>query len=168
VACSVPLRHTQEVDSATPSITPTVNALAPNVVTMNTGSRLWTNSDDRSMNRLTKPNVQIVRGMPERSAPVRGLSLLIFSSCTHGYEGKTENDSVPPLAMTTEPAITLTQSHPPGRRRLHRRQGSFKPGAREHGAYMVRPGSLAVHGLSTACGPLPSPVRKVGSAAEFT
>lgn len=40
-------------------MTPTVNALAPNVVTKNTGSKLCTSSEDRSMNRLTKPNAQI-------------------------------------------------------------------------------------------------------------
>src|SRR2546430_4752046 len=51
------------VASARPSITPTVSALAPSMLTKNTGSRLCTISDERSMPRLTKPSTQTVRGM---------------------------------------------------------------------------------------------------------
>src|SRR5262249_32173186 len=51
------------VASARPSITPTVSVLAPSVLTKNTGSRLCTISDERSMLRLTKPSTQTVRGM---------------------------------------------------------------------------------------------------------
>ncbi len=51
------------VASAMPSITPTVNALAPRVVTRNIGNRLCTSSEDRSMNKLTKPKAQTVEGI---------------------------------------------------------------------------------------------------------
>ena len=50
------------VASATPSINPTTSALAPSVVTRNTGSRLWIISDEMSISRLTKPSVQIAAG----------------------------------------------------------------------------------------------------------
>ncbi|OQK17054.1 hypothetical protein AU255_03915 [Methyloprofundus sedimenti] len=46
-----------------PSINPTVNALAPNVVTKKTGNKLCISSDDKSINRLTKPSAQMVGGV---------------------------------------------------------------------------------------------------------
>ncbi|MCY1554287.1 hypothetical protein D9M68_908510 [compost metagenome] len=49
--------------SARPSIRPTASMLAPRLPTRNSGSRLCTSSEDRSMNRLTKPSAQTVRGM---------------------------------------------------------------------------------------------------------
>ncbi|MCY1411008.1 hypothetical protein D9M71_263880 [compost metagenome] len=51
------------VASARPSISPTASMLAPRLPTRNSGNRLCTSSEDRSMNRLTKPSAQTVRGM---------------------------------------------------------------------------------------------------------
>jgi hypothetical protein len=51
------------VASATPSIRPIVVALAPRLAMRNIGNRLWTISDDTSINRLTKPSTQTLRGM---------------------------------------------------------------------------------------------------------
>src|SRR5688500_10186994 len=66
------------VASAITSITPTDNALAPKVVTRNTGSRLCTSSEDRSMNRLTKPRAQTVEGMrTEAGLGFESLSMLV-------------------------------------------------------------------------------------------
>src|SRR5687768_1473303 len=50
------------VASATPSTTPMASAEAPRLVTMKTGSRLWTISDETSIRRLTKPRTHTVRG----------------------------------------------------------------------------------------------------------
>lgn len=52
------------VASATPSMMPTASMLMPRVPTMYSGNRLCTSSDDTSMNRLTNPSAQTVRGMP--------------------------------------------------------------------------------------------------------
>src|SRR3970040_2198604 len=57
------------VDSATPSTSPTASAEAPRLETMNTGSRLWIISEETSMNRLTKPRIQMPRG--RRAGPAR-------------------------------------------------------------------------------------------------
>src|SRR5512135_3503085 len=46
-----------------PSITPTVNALAPSTETMNSGNRLWIISDETSISRLTKPSTHTPRGI---------------------------------------------------------------------------------------------------------
>ena len=51
------------VDSAIPSIRPTVNVLAPSTDTRNTGSRLWIISDEISANMLTKPSAQMLPGI---------------------------------------------------------------------------------------------------------
>src|ERR1035437_3310123 len=51
------------VDSAAPSIRPITNTLMPSVVTMKTGNRLWINSLDVSINKLTKPSAQMLGGM---------------------------------------------------------------------------------------------------------
>jgi len=42
---------------------PTVNALVPRTVTMNMGSRLWTISEEMSINMLTKPKTQTPEGI---------------------------------------------------------------------------------------------------------
>ena len=41
---------------------PTLNALAPSAVTMNSGSRLWIISDEMSISRLVKPSIQMPAG----------------------------------------------------------------------------------------------------------
>ena len=51
------------VDSARPSISPTINALAPSEPTRNNGNRLWIISDETSINRLTKPSTQMAGGI---------------------------------------------------------------------------------------------------------
>ncbi len=63
------------VDSAMPSTTPTTSAEAPSPVTMNTGSRLWTSSEETSMSRLTKPSTQTPAGM--RVAPVAAEAVIM-------------------------------------------------------------------------------------------
>ena len=52
-----------------------LSMLAPRVETKNSGSRLCTSSEERSINRLTRPSVQIVPGM----AWCRGSSEIIVS-----------------------------------------------------------------------------------------
>jgi hypothetical protein len=44
--------------------------LAPSTETRKTGSRLWTSSDDASINRLTKPSAQTPRGIARRPEQV--------------------------------------------------------------------------------------------------
>src|SRR3954451_9725027 len=51
------------VDSAAPSIKPTVSALTPITVVKNTGSRLWIISEEISISMLTKPSAQMLRGI---------------------------------------------------------------------------------------------------------
>jgi hypothetical protein len=68
------------VASATPSINPTASALAPSVVTMKTGSRLWMISEDTSINRLTKPSIQMLVGSL-RSALVRAVIAAVSVHC---------------------------------------------------------------------------------------
>ena len=53
---------TAAVDSATPSMMPTVIMEAPRKLTINTGSRLWISSDETSMNSEPNPNAQIPAG----------------------------------------------------------------------------------------------------------
>ncbi len=50
------------VASATPSMRPTVTMLAPSTVVRKTGRRLWTSSDDMSMNSEQKPSAQMLAG----------------------------------------------------------------------------------------------------------
>ncbi len=52
-----------------------VSMLAPSTVAMNTGSRLWMASEDTSINRLTKPSAQMLRGRAGRRG-VDGASLM--------------------------------------------------------------------------------------------
>src|SRR3954470_15713781 len=59
------------VDSAMPSIIPTVVTLAPRVTVRNKGNSAWIVSDDRSMNRLTKPSAHTVRGIAGRLVATR-------------------------------------------------------------------------------------------------
>jgi hypothetical protein len=54
------------VASAIPSISPTDSALAPSPAIRNTGNRLWINSDEVSINRLTRPNAQMLLGIARR------------------------------------------------------------------------------------------------------
>ena len=54
------------VDSAMPSISPTAATLRPSVPTMNSGSKAWMISDDRSIARLTKPSATTERGRAGR------------------------------------------------------------------------------------------------------
>lgn len=65
------------MDSANPSSRPTAKALAPNVVTMNKGSKLWIISEEMSINRLTKPSTQTPVGI-WLNAPL-GFVVIIFS-----------------------------------------------------------------------------------------
>jgi hypothetical protein len=51
------------VDSASPSSRPTAKALAPNVVTINKGSKLWIISEEMSINKLTKPSTHTPAGI---------------------------------------------------------------------------------------------------------
>lgn len=51
------------VDSASPSIKPTINALVPKVLTMNIGSRLWIISEEISISMLTKPSTHTPIGI---------------------------------------------------------------------------------------------------------
>src|SRR3954468_16033653 len=51
------------VDSAAPSIKPTVSALTSITVVKNTGSRLWIISEEISISMLTKPSAQMLRGI---------------------------------------------------------------------------------------------------------
>lgn len=44
-------------------------ALAPSVVTMNIGSRLWITSDEISISMLTKPRIQMPAGICFRMEP---------------------------------------------------------------------------------------------------
>src|SRR5262249_51612109 len=50
------------VASPMPSSTATVGTDAPSVAIMNTGRRLWINSDERSMNSEPNPMAQMARG----------------------------------------------------------------------------------------------------------
>src|SRR3954466_5113873 len=59
------------VASAMPSITPTIVTLTPSVTVRNKGRSAWIVSDDRSMNRLTKPSAQTVRGIAGRLVATR-------------------------------------------------------------------------------------------------
>src|ERR1019366_2538020 len=56
------------VASATPSIAPTVVALAPSTVTMKTGNKLCTISDEISISMLTKPSNHTVAGIRIRGS----------------------------------------------------------------------------------------------------
>src|ERR1700690_726507 len=51
------------VDSARPSIRPTVRALAPSAVTRKTGNRPWISSEEVSISRLTNPRAQMLAGI---------------------------------------------------------------------------------------------------------
>jgi len=67
-----------------------VSALAPSVVTRNTGRRLYTNSDDISMKRLVKPSAHTPRGI---GAPLQGLGDIIpgwgkFGSVAMTFSGR--------------------------------------------------------------------------------
>src|SRR3990167_1060105 len=53
---------TETTASANPEINPTVSALAPSTLTRKIGIRLWTSSEEASMNRLTKPSAQTPLG----------------------------------------------------------------------------------------------------------
>ena len=53
---------TAAVDSAMPSIKPTVRMLSPKTPTMKAGSKLWIISEEVSMNRLTSPSAMTPRG----------------------------------------------------------------------------------------------------------
>src|SRR5688500_5956322 len=55
------------VASAMPSMRPTVATLRPRVAVMNKGSSAWMISDDTSMQRLTRPSAQTVRGKGARA-----------------------------------------------------------------------------------------------------
>src|SRR3569623_3151097 len=55
------------VASATPSISPTMATLTPSPVVRKSGSRPWMISEERSMNRLTRPSAQTVRGIAGRN-----------------------------------------------------------------------------------------------------
>src|SRR5271166_4896164 len=58
----------EAVDSATPSITPTLIALAPSTLTRKRGRSAWIISEETSMNRLTKPSTQTPQGTAPRPA----------------------------------------------------------------------------------------------------
>jgi hypothetical protein len=53
---------TAAVDSAMPSISPTVNVLKPSTPTKKTGSKLWIISEETSINMLTNPSAITPRG----------------------------------------------------------------------------------------------------------
>ena len=55
-----------------PSTTPTVSMDAPSTVVMNTGSRLWINSDDMSMNIEANPIAQMPIGKARNVAGAAG------------------------------------------------------------------------------------------------
>ena len=57
---------TAAVASAIPSMKPIVTMLAPKIVAMYTGNRLWTSSEEVSINKLPKPSAQMPIGK-ERS-----------------------------------------------------------------------------------------------------
>src|SRR5690606_39444345 len=79
------------VASAMPSMIPTASTLAPRPDTRKIGSRLWISSDERSMNRLTRPSIQTVRGMVRRSSmPGTGFSGFIW--LPSGFEDRDRFD----------------------------------------------------------------------------
>ncbi len=51
------------VASAMPSMMPTAKVDAPSTVTMNSGSRLWINSDEMSISIETSPSVHTLAGI---------------------------------------------------------------------------------------------------------
>src|SRR3954452_1462031 len=74
------------VASATPSITPTTVTLAPSVTVRNKGSSAWIVSDDRSMNRLTKPSAHTVRGIAGFAMSLDYSSLILLPGLGGGGE----------------------------------------------------------------------------------
>ena len=62
----------EAVASAIPSSRPIVTTLAPSVVAMNTGSRLWTSSDEVSISSDTAPSAQIPPGRRKTGDGVAG------------------------------------------------------------------------------------------------
>src|SRR2546425_161900 len=64
---------------------PTVTVLAPSTVTRKTGSRPWIISDEMSMNMLTRPSAQMLRGMA-LSPPGRGTRAWVLAAApTPGF-----------------------------------------------------------------------------------
>ena len=61
---------------------PTVKVLAPRTVTRNTGSSAWIISEEMSMNRLTKPSAQMLRGkrVPAVAAAFSSVSFINWKS----------------------------------------------------------------------------------------
>src|SRR4051812_45934893 len=74
-----------EIDAVappTPSIRPTISALAPNVEVRKTGSKPWIISDETSINMLTKPSTQMPTGIRRD-----GIAVDAFPSLTQAPYG---------------------------------------------------------------------------------
>src|SRR5258705_9530253 len=73
------------VASAMPSMRPIAVALAPRRAIRNIGNRLWMISDEISMNRLTQPSTQTLRGIWRRTPDCVSLCIgdpLLSWKCT--------------------------------------------------------------------------------------
>ena len=79
---------TAAVDSATPSIMPTVIMEALRTLTINTGNRLWISSDEISMNSEPDPNAQMPAGKACHATGV------VLDDCglSKGEEGMWQSD----------------------------------------------------------------------------
>src|SRR5260370_6322105 len=77
---------------------PTVTALAPSTVTRKTGSRPWIISDEMSMNMLTRPSAQMLRGMARRPPGRRSRSsVLDCASIARHCTGRALRDTLRPM-----------------------------------------------------------------------